>query len=236
MAEQKNIHAGHRQRLFDRYAESGIEGFSDIELLELLLAYAIPRKDTNPIAHRLLDTFGTLSAVLEAPQLSLQKVEGMTQRAATLLRLLPQSWKRYEISRQSETKVFLTTEECGNYLVPFFCGLREERIRIMCLDAKCKLLDCREISRGSVNSAAMPIRNIVETALAVNATSVVIAHNHTSGIALPSGEDIDATRRLKEALAGVDILLVDHVIVADNDYVSLRDSAVFKNVFLAGTF
>lgn len=224
MAEQKNIHAGHRQRLFDRYAKSGIDSFSDIELLELLLAYAIPRKDTNPIAHRLLETFGNFSAVLEAPQLSLQNVEGMTQRAATMLHLLPQSWKRYDLSRQRETKIFQTTEACGDYLVPFFRGLREERVRLLCLDAKCMLLDCREISQGSVNSAAMPIRRIVETALAVNATSVVLAHNHTSGIALPSKEDVDATVRLKEALAGVDILLIDHMIVADNDYVSLHDS------------
>ncbi len=224
MAEQKNIHAGHRQRLFDRYASSGIESFSDVELLELLLAYAIPRKDTNPIAHSLLDTFGSFAAVLEAPQLSLQKVEGMTQRAATMLRLLPQSWQRYDLSRQSETKFFRTTEECGDYLVPFFRGLREERVRILCLDAKCKLLDCRELSQGSVNSAAMPIRRIVETALAVNATSVMVAHNHPSGIALPSTEDIDATRRLKEALANVDIILIDHIVVSDNDYVSMLDS------------
>ncbi len=224
MAEQKNIHAGHRQRLFDRYAQSGIDSFSDVELLELLLTYAIPRKDTNPIAHRLLDTFGGLSAVLEAPQLSLQKVEGMTQRAATMLRLLPQSWKRYDLSRQSETKIFRTTEECGDYLVPFFRGLREEHVRILCLDAKCKLLDCREISQGSVNFAAMPIRRIVETALAVNATSVMVAHNHPSGIALPSTDDIDATMRLKEALANVDIILIDHIVVSDNDYVSMLDS------------
>lgn len=233
MAEQKNIHAGHRQRLFDRYAASGIEGFSDVELLELILTFAIARKDTNPIAHRLLDTFGSLGAVLDAPLLSLQKVEGVTRRAATLLRLLPQSWKRYELSHQSETKVFMTTEACGDYLVPFFRGLREERVRMMCLDAKCKLLDCREVSSGSVNSAAMPIRCIVETALAVNATSVVIAHNHTSGVALPSKEDIHSTQRLKEALASVDIFLVDHLIVADSDYVSLRDTANYKDTLFS---
>lgn len=224
MAEQKNIHAGHRQRLFDRYAENGLDSFSDIEVLELALTYAIPRKDTNPIAHRLLDTFGSLSAVLEAPTLSLQKVEGVTKRAAILLHLLPQLWKRYDISRGRETRFFSTTEACGDYLLPYFRGLRDEHIRMMCLDAKCQLLDCREVSTGSVNSASMPIRRIVETALAVNATCVVLAHNHTSGIALPSREDIDATMRLKEALSGVDVILTDHIIVADNDYVSLRDS------------
>lgn len=224
MAEQKNIHAGHRQRLFDRYAESGLEGFSDVEVLELVLTFAIPRRDTNPIAHRLLDTFGNLAAVLEAPLISVKNVEGMTQRAATLLHLMPQLWNRYDLSRQRGTKYFSTTGACGDYLLPFFRGLRNEHIRLMCLDAKCQLLDCREVSFGSVNSASMPIRRIVETALAVNASLVVLAHNHTSGIALPSREDLDATRRLKEALSGVDVFLMDHIIIADNDYVSLRDS------------
>lgn len=224
MAEKDNLHSGHRQRLLDRYSVGGLDSFSDVEVLELLLAYAIPRKDTKALAHRLLDTFGTLSAVIEAPQPSLQNVEGMTQRAATLLRMQPQLWKRYDLSRRRDTPYFPTTESCGDYLIPFFRGLREERVRLLCMDAKCHLLDCREVSYGSVNSTTLPIRRIVETALAVNATCVVVAHNHTSGIALPSKEDLDSTRRLMEALSAVDILLADHLVVADEDYVSLRDS------------
>lgn len=225
MTEPSELHTGHRQRLFDRYEQSGLDGFSDIEVLELVLTYAIPRKDTNATAHRLLDTFGTLQTVFEAPQASLEKVEGMTQRAAAMMRLLPQVWARYEVScRRCDTRCFDTTEACGNYLLPFFRALREERVRILCLDAKCRLLDCREVSTGSVNFASMPIRRIVETALSVNASAVIVAHNHTSGIALPSKEDVDTTMRLKEALTGVDVLLLDHIIVADGDYVSLRDS------------
>lgn len=224
MASKENVHTGHRQRLFDRYAQSGADSFSDVEILELLLTYGIVRKDTNVLAHRLIDTFGSLSAVMDAPQLSLQNVEGMTQRAATIIRLLPQLWTRYDLCRQRTIKYLHTTEACGDYLIPYFRGLREERVRIMCLDAKCKLIDCREVAVGSVNTTALPIRRIVETALAVNATSVVVAHNHTSGIALPSKEDVTATHQLKAALNGVDIFLIDHIIVADDDYVSLRDS------------
>lgn len=224
MAQTEQLHTGHRHRLYERYANSGIDGFSDIELLELLLSFAIPRKDTNPLAHRLLDRFGSLHAVFEASLLSLQNAEGMTVRAATLLRMIPEVWKRYELCRQSETVFFRTTEACGDYLLPFFRGLREERVWLLCLDAKCKLLDCREISRGSVNFTALPIRRVVETALAVNASSVVLAHNHTSGIALPSREDVDLTHRLQTALQGVDVLLADHLIIAEDDYVSMRDS------------
>lgn len=226
MAERENLHEGHRKRLFDRYAEGGLESFSDVEVLELVLTYAIPRKDTNALAHRLLNTFGSLPALLEAPQLSVQSVEGMTQRAAALLHLLPKLWQRYSLCRQRAVRQFCTAEECGDYLIPFFLGLREERVRLMCLDAKCQLLDCREVAAGSVNSASLPIRRIVETALAVNASCVVIAHNHTSGIALPSKEDVDATHRLAAALSGVDIYLTDHIIVADDDYVSMRQSKI----------
>lgn len=224
MTATKQLHIGHRQRLFDRYAKIGLDGFSDIEVLELMLTYAIPRRDTNVLAHRLLDAFGSLQRVFEAPQDSLERVEGMTKRAALLIRLLPQLWTRYELCCRRDKKSFDTTEACGDFLLPFFRGLREERVRVLCLDAKCQLLDCREVSLGSVNSASMQIRRVVETALSVNASAVIVAHNHTSGIALPSKEDLEATERLKEALLAVDVLLIDHIIVADDDYVSLRDS------------
>ena len=226
MAEQENLHKGHRERLFARYAESGLESFSDVEVLELVLTYAIPRKDTNALAHRLLNTFGSLSVLLEAPILSVQAVEGMTRRAAALLHLIPNLWQRYSLCRQRTVTQFCSAEECGNYLIPFFQGLRDERVRIMCLDGKCQLLDCREVSAGSVNRTVLPIRRIVETALAVNASCLVVAHNHTSGIALPSREDVDGTQRLKQALSGVDIVLADHIIVADDDYVSMQQSGL----------
>lgn len=226
MAQTEHLHTGHRERLFERYANSGIDSFSDVELLELVLTFAIPRKDTNPIAHRLLAQFGSLRTVFEAPLLSLESVEGMTKRAATLLQMYPGVWKRYENCLQRETVFFRTTEACGDYLEPFFRGLRDEHVWLLCLDAKCKLLDCREISHGTVNFATLPIRRVVETALAVNASSVVIAHNHPSGIALPSKEDVELTKQLQTALQSVDVLLADHIVVAEGDYVSMRDSCL----------
>ena len=224
MDEQKPIHAGHRQRLYESYLQAGLDGFSDIVVLELLLTYAIPRRDTNEIAHALLSHFGSLYAVFEAPTASLLQVPGVTERAAILLHMQPQMWKRYALSRQADTKIFTTREDCIRYLLAQFRGAREEQVHMMCLDAKCKLLDCRKISEGSVNSTPLPIRKVVETALAVNATSILIAHNHTSGIALPSREDLQVTSLLQTALQCVDIHLLDHVIVADDDYVSMKDS------------
>ena len=221
---EQTLHTGHRQRRYDSYLRGGLDSFSDIEVLELLLTFAIPRKDTNQIAHGLLERFGAFPTVLEAPVESLQQVKGMTERAAILLHLVPQVWRRYDIERQKLTTVFATLESCADYLVPRLRGAREEQVWMLCLDAKCKLLDCRQISRGSVNSASASLRRIVEVALAVNASSVVLSHNHSSGVALPSTEDVQTTDRIRAALQAVDVVLADHIIVADSDYVSMRDS------------
>lgn len=223
-----NIHAGHRARLKGRFLEAGLDALDDITALELILFFAIPRKDTNPLAHALLDRFGSLPAVLEAPVLQLRQVQGMTEHAATLLRLIPEMARRYQIRRSDVGKLLTTVSSCGDYLLPYFFGAREEMVYLLCLDAKCKVLDCRCIGRGSINAADISVRRVVETALAVNATSVVLAHNHTSGIALPSREDEMTTRQLRTALNAVGIILADHIVVADDDFVSMADNGFFS--------
>ena len=219
-----SIHKDHRQRVRERYLKEGLDGFSEVQVLELLLFYVIPRQDTNPIAHRLLDQFGSLYQVLEAPVEELEKVEGIGPNAALLLSLITAVARVYAVNRTEKQKILRTIEDCGEYLKSFFIGRRSEMVYLLCLDAKCKVLGCREIGEGSVNSANVPIRRIVETALGLNATSVVLAHNHPSGIALPSGEDVLTTHRVAAALSTVDIVLVDHIVVADDDYVSMVQS------------
>ena len=219
-----SIHKDHRQRVRERYLKEGLDGFSEVQVLELLLFYVIPRQDTNPIAHRLIDRFGSLHQVLEAPVEELEKVEGIGPNAALLLSLITAVARVYAVNRTEKQKILRTIEDCGEYLKSFFIGRRSEMVYLLCLDAKCKVLGCREIGEGSVNSANVPIRRIVETALGLNATSVVLAHNHPSGIALPSGEDVLTTHRVAAALSTVDIVLVDHIVVADDDYVSMVQS------------
>ena len=220
-------HDGHRQRLRQRFLRAGLDDFHEINILELILFYAIPRVDTNPIAHRLLDRFGSLAGVLDAPAEELVKVEGIGENAALLLTLFPQVSRKYCIQRASPGRILSSTDKCGEYLVPYFFGERHEVVYLLCLDAKCKVLDCRMLFRGGVNSAGVSVRKIVETALACNATSVVLAHNHTSGIALPSAEDEATTLTLRRALDAVGILLADHIIVADDDFVSMADNGFF---------
>lgn len=216
-----SIHAGHRQRVKERFQKEGLDHFSDIQVLELLLFYAIPRQDTNPIAHALLEHFGSLPQVLEAPVEELERVPGVGHNAALLLSLAPAVGRYYMVSRSQQATILNTIQACGDYLKSVFIGRRTEVVYLLCLDAKCKVLCCREVAEGSVNSANVPIRRIVEMALAANATSVVLAHNHPSGIAVPSKEDVATSRRVAAALSTVDITFVDHIIVADDDYVSL---------------
>ena len=220
------MHDGHRQRMKRRYLQSSLDSFDDLAILEFLLYYAIPRRDTNPIAHRLLDRYGSLASVLEAPREDLQKVEGIGESAAILLSLIPAVARRHMIERSRIGEILDTTTKCGEYLAPRFFGERDEVVWLLCLDAKLMPLDCRLLFRGSVNAAGVSVRKIVETALACNATSVVLAHIHTSGLALPSREDEATTVRLRTALDSVGIRLADHIIVAGDDFVSLADSGL----------
>ena len=217
-------HAGHRQRLKQRFLETRLDGFDDLTALELLLFYALPRQDTRPIAKRLLARYGSLAGVLEAPIQDLQQVEGVGPSGALLLNLVPAIAQRHLIQRTDVGEILNNTERCGAYLLPRFFGERDEVVWLLCLDGKCKVLDCRMLFRGSVNAAGVSVRKIVETALACNATGVVLAHNHVSGIALPSREDVMTTQRLKAALNAVDICLVDHLVIAGDDFVSMADS------------
>ena len=221
-----SIHDGHRSRLKERFQNQGLDGFTEVQVLELALFYCIPRKDTNPIAHALLEHFGGRSQGLEAPVEELKRIPGMGESSASFLHLITELGRYYMVHRSTQTSILPTLEQCAEYLVPHFFGRRLETVFLLCLDAKCKVLCCKEVGEGSVNSAGSSVRKIVETALGANASSVVLAHNHPSGVALPSAEDIQTTRRIAMALSAVEITLADHIVVADDDYVSMAQSGV----------
>ena len=221
-----SVHSGHRQRLKDQFLTHGMDPIHDVNVLELILFYAIPRQDTNPIAHRLLNTFGSLAAVFDATPEELMERGGLSKNAATLIKLIPAAARRQQLSRSSCHQLLDSTQKCGDYLVPFFFGATQEEVYLLGLDAKCKVLGCVKLSTGSVNSAGLSIRKVVECALNMKASSVVLAHNHTSGIAVPSQEDIRTTKSISHALDLVGVYLADHVVVADEDYVSMAESGL----------
>ena len=220
-----SIHDGHRQRLKERFLREGLDGFTDVQVLELLLFYVVPRQDTNPIAHDLLVRFGTLARVLDAPVSKLTQVKGISENGATFLKLVRELDRRYVLS-QGQDIILNTIQDCCDYLSRFFKGKRNETVFLLSLDAKLKLLSCREVGEGSINYASVPIRRCVEMALEDGATSVILAHNHPSGIAVPSNDDIHTTRRLAMALSAVEIQLADHIVVAEDEYVSMVQSGI----------
>jgi len=204
-----------------------LDNFDELYVLELLLFYCIPRKDTNPIAHRLLEQFGSLTAVLEASPEELEKVEGINTSASTFLSLITQVGRYYQVRRAEPGDILRTSDQCGSYLIPYFFGRDTETVFLLCLDAKCKVILCKKVGEGNVNSANIPIRRVVEMALSANATSVVLAHNHPSGLALPSADDIQTTLRVAAALETVEITLADHIVVCGDDFISMAQSRYF---------
>lgn len=220
------VHDGHRDRLKSRFAEHGLESFNDINALELLLFYAIPRKDTNVMAHDLVDRFGSLSGVFDASLRELTEVPGIGENTALLIKLVPQMMKKCQLSKVNDIRVFRSSNDLGRFLVPRFMDERDELALLLCLDSRKSLICCRVLNRGVVNAVDITVRRLVELALKNKAASLVLAHNHPEGIALPSREDEAFTRKAAEALRLMGMELVDHIIVAGDRYFSMRDSGL----------
>ena len=205
-----------------RFMQRSPDGLRDEELLELLLRYC--REDAGDMARRIMESFPNIAVIMEADAEDLSTVEGMDEDTVLLLRLIPELHRRYFLSRSRAQKRLADSRDYGNYLQPYFYGARDEMVYLLLLDGAGQVLNCRLLAKGSVNATGVPIRRLVQEALTANATGIVLAHNHPCGIALPSKEDVELTLRLREALEIMDLTLLDHIIVADDDFVSLRDS------------
>ena len=225
--EAMGVHDGHRERVRRRFLEGGLSGFADHEILELLLCYAIPQGDVNPLAHALMDRFGSLSGVLSAPVELLTQVKGVGERTAVLLRLVPQAARRARLADMEREVILNTRENVGAYLLELFSQERNEAVYQICLDGKGKLLACRRLGEGSASAVNLDMRKVVENAILHSASSVILAHNHPSGIALPSSDDQAATEQVRVALGAIGVRLEDHIIVADGDFVSFSESGFF---------
>lgn len=213
--QQKELHSGHRDRLRARFLTEGLDHFEDHQILELLLFYAIPRIDTNPVAHKLIDRFGSLSAVLEADPRDLASVDGIGSNVATFFTLIPQVTRRYFHDRVKHSRKPLTSSEAASeYLLPLMAGRPEEVFYVICLDSRLCVQYAALISEGTVKDALVHPRHVIEVAVRHRASSVILAHNHPGGSAKPSTQDHKLTRRLVQALGSIDIQTADHIIVA----------------------
>lgn len=223
-------HTDHRKRVKERFRKEGLDNFDERYVLELLLFYCVPRKDTKELAIRLLNHFGSIVQVLDATPEELEKIPGVGEGVATFLALRKAVDRYYQIKRDEmdNSSPLYTADDFGRCLRSRFEHQRNEVVYVLCLDAKCKLIGCVFVGEGSVNSANVPVRRVVEVCLNANATTVVLAHNHPSGVAIPSPEDVQTTNRLAQALRSVDIHLADHLIFAESDHISLAVSGYYS--------
>lgn len=215
------MHKDHRKHTKDRFLSEGLDSFEPHNVLELLLFYSIPQKDTNETAHMLINRFGSLSAVFDAPYDDLLTVPGISEHSATLIKLIPAISRRYAMEKNSKVTKLSSIEDIGKYLVARYLGVTEETVLLLLLDNKFGLIDCVKVHEGSVNSSAITMRKLIETALFKRASMVVLAHNHPSGVALPSSDDLFTTQQVNRAFDLVEIGMLAHIIVAGDTFTNI---------------
>ena len=219
---------GHRKRLRERFLNGGLDAFHDHEVMELLLTYAIPRRDVKPIAKAILAEFGGLSAALDAPVERLRQIDGVGGNAAVLIALVPRLLGRYQGDRWKKTPEFHSLDETIPFLTSLLAGEREEVFCVMALNSHNGLIAVERIQRGTVNRTAVFPRQVAEVALKHRATAVILAHNHPGGGAKPSAADRVMTRKLKTVLNELDVAVHDHVIIAGKKSYSFADHGELK--------
>ena len=226
----KNPHAGHRNRAKQKFLASGFENMLDYEILEMLLFYSIPYKNTNVIAHDLINTFGSISSVFDSSVENLKTVDGITENSAILIKMIPNLLQVYSTDKYKLENIFNVKKACDVFLKKYI-GVINETVYLALADSAGRLIYIGKISEGNLNKSHIYIRKLISTVLQHNAKYAILSHNHPSGIALPSLSDIETTKKLKSVLASLDITLIDHIIVANNNAVSLKSSDEFKYIF-----
>ncbi len=235
MAEQQKPfapHGGHRARLRARFKAEGLSGFADHNALELLLFYSIPQRDTNELAHKLIAEFGSLSGVFDASLDALMHVDGIGETTAVLIKMMPELFAKYEQDKVKKNALILNSAQAaGEYLASLFVGKTKENLIAVCMNHKCKVTNTVTITEGTGDSTELNLRKIAEAAINSNASSVILAHNHPAGVAVPSAADVELTRHMILCLKNFDITVQDHFIIAGKDWFSMAASKRFSAMF-----
>lgn len=220
--KEKNPHAGHRQRMKEKFKECGINAFSDYQVMEFLMFYIYRRKDTNIIGHELINEFKNLEGVFSTPYESLIKVNGIGHEAALLINFIGQLRNKISLdSKRCEHEIMINTTYAGNYFCDLFRDLNFERLMLMSLRANREIIAVDTISEGTVTSTPADLRTIAEMVFKRNAAAVIIAHNHPSGNVHPSGTDIALTKRIVQMLELMDVAVIDHIICSGERFTSM---------------
>ncbi len=230
--QKKNLHKGHRQKVKKRFLEAGLNGMAEHNILEFLLFFGIPYRDTNDIAHNLMEYFGSFSKVLEASHSDLLKVEGMTDNAAYLITLLLPVFRRYTEDIEDGKLKFEGVDEAVRFLRKLYIDCKNrERVYALALDASGRLINYRMLNEGDIRSSNINLRDLASFLLETSAVSVIISHNHPHGVASPSCDDINVTKTLAELIMLLNVDFHDHIIIGDTTHFSMRNSPRFAHIF-----
>ncbi len=230
MAE--NLHEGHRKRVRAEFLSRGFDRSTPPhKMLELLLFYCIPRIDTNETAHQMINRYGTLADVLDAPVEELKEFRGMSENAAVLLKLIMPIARQYLEDKAAKEPTFMSLDQMGEYLLKYYAGLQGEKAGVLSMDTAGKLICFDFISEGDIGSVGLSLRDLAKLILDRGATAVVLSHNHPSGMLLPSHNDVTLTEMAADALSRVGVQLIDHMIIGANDFVSMAQSSEYSHIF-----
>ncbi len=228
----ENIHAGHRNRLKKEFLDGNFNSSTpEHKWLELLLFFCIAQKDTNPLAHELIKKYKSLNGVFEAPVKELIEFKGITESNVALLKMIIPLARQCELEKSDNLFKSLNNDNICDYILSRYYGLTTEQMSITCIDPVGRIIDFKFLSEGDIGEVSISTRSIVKYVLDNNASCAIIAHNHPKSFALPSKADIDATIQLSNVLNQVGIRLIDHIIVSENDYVSLAQSREYSYIF-----
>lgn len=217
------LHKGHRQRMREKFRKYGFDGFADHEVVEMLLFYCYPRMDTNKLAHKILDKYGSLADLFDASPEELMIETGISEVTATLFSMISKLSKVYEKSKWDRVKYLKNTEETGQFAVSMFTDTQNEEFALICLDANRRICWSGVIIKGTVDRTEAYPRIVVKEALKHQATKVVFVHNHPSGTLSASVADKEATEVLIKTLKCIDIEVLDHIIVSGTRYLSMKE-------------
>ncbi len=232
--KEKNPHEGHRQRVREKFLKDGsFDSFPEHNILEMLLFYSTPRQDTNELAHRLIDRFGSLNAVLDAPYDALVQTKGIGENTAVLIKMIPELMNVYLKNKTAEMKYISDLDDCVKYLRPYFNTRKTEALIMLCLNNAGKILRTVTISEGASDFTQVDTRKIVHEVILCNATQVILAHNHPGGVCAPSRADIEVTSEIARLLYSIHAKLANHIIISENDCFSFATSEKFSSLFIA---
>lgn len=220
---EKKLHEGHRQRVKTRYLLEGLDSFEDHQVLEMLLFFCIPMKDTNELAHKMIKEFGSLSGLFEADPKDICKRCEVSENTAILVSLIPSLSRRYFKGKWRDKPVLNSSTKAGEYAVSLFTGRTYEVFFVICLDSQNRVNYAALVHEGTLNEVSVYPRLVVEVVLRHQANSVILAHNHPGGTLNPSNDDIELTKKIKAALEPISVKVVDHIITAGDKYMSFQE-------------